>query len=132
MLSFTIHLAYRTSERQRTLMDRLIGHAAAEHVADRAAGEDRNMKTGWLFAIVLALVLASASPPAWAQQGDKVALLIGNANYPDADAPLKQPVADARALADELKRNGFEVDIAENLTKEQTQRAIDRFYQKIK
>jgi tetratricopeptide (TPR) repeat protein len=90
------------------------------------------MKTGWLLATVLALVLASASAPGWAQQGDKVALLIGNSNYPDADAPLKQPVADARALADELKRNGFEVDIAENLTKEQTQRAIDRFYRKIK
>src|SRR5262245_50031554 len=109
-----------------------IGQAAAERLADRATGEYRNMKNGWLLATVLALVLASTSPPGWAQQGDKVALLIGNSNYPDADAPLKAPVADARALADELKRNGFEVDVAENLTKEQTQRAIERFYQKIK
>src|SRR5262249_49913718 len=68
------------------------------------------------------------------QQGDgaKIALLIGNASYPDADAPLKQPVADARAFADELKRNGFEVDVAEDVTKEGMQRALDRLYGKIK
>src|SRR5215470_18554701 len=91
------------------------------------------MMARWFYVVVLAVVAMAVSPPALAQSdGGKIALLIGNANYPDADAPLKQPVADARALADELKRNGFEVDIAENLTKEQTQRAIDRFYQKIK
>src|SRR5262249_15405794 len=39
---------------------------------------------------------------------------------------------DARALADELRRNGFDTDVAENLTKEAMQRAIDRLYGKIK
>ena len=33
-----------------------------------------------------------------------MALVIGNAAYPDADAPLKEPVNNVRALADELKR----------------------------
>src|SRR6478735_11730475 len=71
--------------------------------------------------------------PASAQQGDtRVALLIGNAAYPDAEAPLKDPVNNVRALAEELRQNGFDVDIGENLTKEAMRAAIDRFYGKIK
>ena len=53
-----------------------------------------------------------------------------------ADEPTYQQAANARgmdeALADELRRNGFEVDVAENLTKEGMQRAVDRLYGKIK
>jgi len=92
------------------------------------------MKKCWLPVVLLVLAWASAGLPVSAQQneGAKIALLIGNANYPDADAPLKHPVQDARALADELRRNGFEVDVAENLTKEGMQRAVDRLYAKIK
>jgi len=37
-------------------------------------------------------------------------VVIGNAKYPDADAPLKEPINDARDVADELKRDGFNVD----------------------
>src|SRR5215470_18987374 len=91
------------------------------------------MMARWFYVVVLAVVAMAVSPPALAQSdGGKIALLIGNANYPDADAPLKQPVTDARALADELRRNGFETDIAENLTKEAMQRAVERFYGKVK
>src|SRR5262249_9111008 len=42
------------------------------------------------------------------------------------------PVNNARNLADELRRNGFEVEIGENLTKDAMRAAIDRFYGKIK
>ena len=42
--------------------------------------------------------------------------MIGNAKYPDADAPLKEPINDARDVADELKRDGFNVEVGENLT----------------
>ena len=83
--------------------------------------------------ILLVLALVSlAGIPASAQQGDKIALLIANASYPDAETPLKQPIADAKALAAELRRNGFEVEIAENLTKEGMQRAIQGLYGKVK
>jgi tetratricopeptide (TPR) repeat protein len=87
-----------------------------------------------LLAIVLIVVLASAGSPVAAQQtnGPKIALLIGNANYPDDETPLKHPIADARALADELRRNGFEAEVAENLTKEGMQRAFNSLYGKIK
>jgi hypothetical protein len=63
---------------------------------------------------------------------DRYALVIGNAKYPDAEAPLKEPINDARDVADELKRDGFNVDIGENLTGEQMRRAFDRLYGKIK
>ena len=61
-------------------------------------------------------------------------MIVGNANYPDADSPLKEPLKDARALADELRRDGigFDVDVAENLWKEGMRKAFDRFYGKIK
>jgi hypothetical protein len=64
--------------------------------------------------------------------GERYALVIGNAKYPDAEAPLKEPINDARDIAEELKRNGFNVDIGENLTGEQMRRAFERLYGKIK
>jgi Tfp pilus assembly protein PilF len=67
-----------------------------------------------------------------ADRGDRFALVIGNAKYPDAEAPLKEPINDARDIADELKRDGFNVDIGENLTGDGMRRAFDRLYGKIK
>ncbi len=62
----------------------------------------------------------------------RIALVIGNANYPDADPPLTQPAADARLLADELKASGFEVELVENVTKQQLQEATDRFTARVR
>lgn len=64
--------------------------------------------------------------------GERFALVIGNAKYPDAEAPLREPINDARDIADELKRDGFSVDVGENLTGDQMRRAFDRLYNKIK
>ncbi len=52
--------------------------------------------------------------------------------YPDADAPLKEPVNDARDVAEELKRDGFNVDIGENLNGDGMRRAFDRLYARIR
>jgi tetratricopeptide (TPR) repeat protein len=90
------------------------------------------MMNRWFGAVLIGVACVSFVSFAHAQQGDRIALIIGNAKYPDADQPLAQPVNDARALADELRRNGFEVDVAENLTKEGMRSAIDRLYGKIK
>jgi lipoprotein NlpI len=57
---------------------------------------------------------------------------MGNAVYLDAEEPLKEPANDARALGDELKRRGFTVDVGENLKKEAMQRALEKFYGRIK
>lgn len=64
--------------------------------------------------------------------GERLALVIGNAKYPDADAPLREPINDARDIADELKRNGFAVDVGENLSGDAMRRAFERLYGKVK
>ena len=87
-----------------------------------------NIRLG-LFLIALFSVVSTAPSSA---AGDRFALVIGNAKYPDADAPLKEPINDARDVADELKRDGFTVDIGENLTVDGMRRAFERLYGKIK
>ena len=82
------------------------------------------------FLLSLLLSISSALPSLAA--GERLALVIGNAKYPDAEAPLREPINDARELADELKRDGFAVEIGENLNGEQMRRAFDRLYGKIK
>ena len=62
-------------------------------------------------ALLVALIFAVASTIPSSASGDRHALVIGNARYPDADTPLKEPINDARDVADELKRLGFNVDV---------------------
>ncbi len=84
-----------------------------------------------LMTLILAVVPVNRSVAADGQT-DRFALVIGNAKYPDADAPLKEPINDARDVADELKRDGFNVEVGENLTGEAMRRAFDRLYGRIK
>jgi uncharacterized caspase-like protein len=67
-----------------------------------------------------------------AKRISRLALVIGNGHYPDASAPLAQPINDARALTASLRRNGFEVDVVEDASKDDMQRAIGRLKSKIK
>src|SRR5215469_17355664 len=83
-------------------------------------------------ALLLALIFSVASIAPSSASGDRHALVIGNAKYPDADAPLREPINDARDVADELKRDGFKVDTGENLTGDAMRRAFDGLYAKIK
>ena len=83
-------------------------------------------------ALLVALIFSAVSVGPSFAAGERYALVIGNAKYPDAEAPLKEPINDARDIADELKRDGFNVDIGENLTGEQMRRAFERLYGKIK
>src|SRR6266850_91796 len=81
----------------------------------------------------LCVLLAAIAPPAVAQQRSvPVALIIGNANYPDSSSPLSTTIKDARALAEEFRRLDYDVDLRENVGKEAMQRAIDAFTAKIK
>src|SRR5664279_3132901 len=84
-------------------------------------------------ALLVTLIFAVAPiVPSGAAAADRFALVIGNAKYPDAEAPLKEPLNDARDIADELKRDGFTVDIGENLTGDAMRRALDKLYGRIK
>src|SRR6201990_1095815 len=88
------------------------------------------MKTRLALLLVLIFSVVSTAPSFAA--GDRYALVIGNAKYPDADAPLKEPINDAREVADELKRDGFSVDIQENLNGDGMRRAFDKLYGKLR
>jgi uncharacterized caspase-like protein len=81
------------------------------------------------------LILLAIAQQAQAEQSSGLcaALLIGNGSYRwGGESPLTDPVKDAHALGDELKRAGFAVDVRENLTKAAMRRALDDFYGKLR
>jgi lipoprotein NlpI len=82
--------------------------------------------------MTLMLSVTPTVPSAAADRGDRFALVIGNSKYPDAEAPLKEPINDARDIAEELKRDGFNVEVGENLTGDGMRRAFDHLYGRIK
>src|SRR5712672_2353022 len=53
-----------------------------------------------------------------APKASRLALIIGNGNYPDAAAPLAQPINDARDLSSALRGDGFDVDVVEDATRD--------------
>ena len=77
---------------------------------------------------------ASAALPWWAQNGyaqtslnalPRLALIIGNTKYPEA--PLKNPANDAKAIAGELQKSGFKVNLQLDAGRAQMAAAIAAF-----
>jgi uncharacterized caspase-like protein len=66
------------------------------------------------------------------KRASRIALVIGNGHYPDANAPLTQSINDARALTSALRGNGFDVDVVEDASKDDMNRAIGRLKSRIK
>lgn len=89
-----------------------------------------------LLARVLIGVLLSLPLPLLAQEPlpkaneHRVALVIGNSNY--AHSPLKNPVNDARAMRDKLKKMDFDVIIRENMKARDIGGALREFRSKLK
>ncbi|MBN2141182.1 MAG: caspase family protein [Desulfovibrionaceae bacterium] len=73
-----------------------------------------------------------ALPPAaaFAVHGRRVALVIGNGAYPQA--PLKNPVHDAKDMAAALQKLGFEVILRQDVGQRPMEDAISRFWSKLK
>ncbi|MDE2376908.1 caspase family protein [Bradyrhizobium sp.] len=71
----------------------------------------------------------SANPAA---QPSRLALVIGNGHYPDANAPLTQSINDARALSAALRKSGFDVDMVEDASKDDMVRAVSRLKSRIR
>jgi uncharacterized caspase-like protein len=86
-----------------------------------------------VFALLLSgvLVFPANSQALAASRSGRIALVIGNARYPDNEFVLTDVANDAQDIADELKRDGFEVDRQVNLTGDAMRQALDRFYGKI-
>jgi uncharacterized caspase-like protein len=63
---------------------------------------------------------------------NRIALIIGNVDYPDANAPLSRDGETTTSLAASLRARGFDVDLEENLTKARMDGAVSSFLGKIK
>jgi uncharacterized caspase-like protein len=85
-----------------------------------------------LRALDAAKAVATEQSIASVHQGSRLALVIGNGHYPDASEPLAQPINDARALTHALRRDGFDVDVVEDASKDDMARALERLKSKIR
>jgi uncharacterized caspase-like protein len=65
-------------------------------------------------------------------KASRLALVVGNGHYPDASAPLAQPINDAHGLTAALRSNGFDVDVVEDATRDDMARAVARLKARIK
>src|SRR5258708_35979160 len=83
-------------------------------------------------ALDAAKAIATAQDDAAVPHTSRIALVIGNGHYPDASAPLSQPINDARALTASLRGNGFDVDVVEDASRDDMSRAVARLRSKIK
>jgi uncharacterized caspase-like protein len=77
-------------------------------------------------------VVAAGQAEGAATRPSRIALVIGNGHYPDANTPLTQPVNDARALASALRHEGFDADVIEDATHDDMMRAIARLKAKLR
>ena len=83
-------------------------------------------------ALDAAKTIATEQDSAVTNHASRLALVIGNGHYPDASAPLTQPINDARALAAALRRDGFEVDMVEDASRDDMTRAVARLKSRIR
>src|SRR5947209_12770540 len=67
-----------------------------------------------------------------AGKASRIALVIGNGHYPDANEPLTQPINDACGLTATLRHDGFDVEVVEDAGKDDMEQAIDRLKSKIR
>jgi hypothetical protein len=81
----------------------------------------------WVWLSLFAAIGSSSSQ----QAPIRMALVMGNAAYPSASARLPRAIADTRAVADELRRSRFEVDLKLDLGKVEMRSAIDAFANRI-
>ncbi len=84
---------------------------------------------GVVFAFWCVATLVSSAAGALANEGARIALVIGNGRY--AEAPLKNPVNDARAMTATLRARGFDVIARENVSKRQMEEAMADFGEKL-
>ncbi|MDF0518070.1 caspase family protein [Bradyrhizobium yuanmingense] len=84
-----------------------------------------------LMLLLAGLVVLSGGAACHAADAAKIALVIGNAKYPDNEFVLSEVANDAQDVAEELKRGGFVVDRQSNLTGDAMRQVLGRFYDRI-
>jgi len=81
--------------------------------------------------LLAGLVALGDSTASHAADAAKIALVIGNARYPDNEFVLNEVANDTQDITEELKRDGFAVERQSNLTGDAMRQVIDRFYGRI-
>jgi|GEM_PF-7114588 len=87
-------------------------------------------KTSWIVGC-LVVVLLSLPMLSFSAQERRMALVIGNSNYPSGGS-LANPISDARAMKKALEGLGFTVLKYENCTQKEMRMAMDEFGSKLK
>jgi uncharacterized caspase-like protein len=77
------------------------------------------------------------SAPIWSGESEplntnRLALVIGNSTYPDAESPLPQMTRDAEVLAIALRKDGFLIDAVDDATRSDMNRAIDHLRARVR
>lgn len=114
---------FRVSRRSITIAAAFVG------VVSLALGANAALNKRSLDAARAAAVTDDANV---VQKSARIALVIGNGHYPDASAPLAQPINDARAVTAALRHDGFDVDVVEDATRDDMVRAVERLKAKIR
>jgi len=114
---------FRVSRRSITVAAAFVG------LVSLALGANAALNKRALEAAEAATVTGTINP---VTKASRIALVIGNGHYPDAGAPLSQPINDARAMTSALRRDGFDVDVVEDATRDDMIRAVERLKAKIK
>lgn len=114
---------FRVSRRSITIAAAFVG------VVSLALGANAALNKRSLDAARAAVITDDANV---AQKSARIALVIGNGHYPDANAPLAQPINDARAVTTALRHDGFDVDVVEDATRDDMVRAVERLKAKIR
>lgn len=114
---------FRVSRRSITVAAAFVG------LVSLALGANAALNKRSLEAAQAETVTGTINP---ATKASRIALVIGNGHYPDAGAPLSQPINDARAMTSALRRDGFDVDVVEDATRDDMTRAVERLKAKIK
>ena len=90
------------------------------------------MRFCFVLALAVGLAISATESCLAIEPAGKFALVVGNAKYPDSDLALSEVANDSRDIADELKRDNFDVETGTNLTGDAMRAALDRLYRKIK
>jgi hypothetical protein len=92
---------------------------------------NRTVRTSLRQAALFAVLLSTVTPSALLAQAERrVALVVGNGAYENA-GPLRNPVNDARSVAESLRRVGFEVMLTENRSQREMAQDIREFGRKL-
>lgn len=92
------------------------------------------MRAWQVITVAFCLLAASILHPAAQQDGSglRLALVVGNARYPEADPPLTSTPGDAAAVAAELRRQGFIVDAGDDLPKAELAMRTERLLRDVR